>query len=60
MGWPQKPTPIQVDNTNAVGIVINNIIPKQIKVWTSPIVATMSHQLKAISTLLGNWKMKFI
>ena len=31
MGWPQQPTPIQVDNTTAVGVVTNNIIPKQTK-----------------------------
>ena len=31
MGWQQKPTPIQVDNANAVGVVQNNIMPKQTK-----------------------------
>ena len=31
MGWPQQHTPIQVDNTTAVGVVTNNIIPKQTK-----------------------------
>ena len=31
MKWPQQPTPIQVDNTTAVGVVTNNIIPKQTK-----------------------------
>jgi len=31
MRWPQNPTPIQVDNTTAVGVVTNNIIPKQTK-----------------------------
>ena len=31
MGWPQKPTPIQVNNTTVVGVVSNNIIPKQLK-----------------------------
>ena len=29
MGWPQHPTPMQVDNPIAVGVVTNNIIPKQ-------------------------------
>ena len=28
MGWPQKPTPIQVDNITAVEVVTNNIISK--------------------------------
>ena len=31
MRWPQKPIPTQVDNTTAVGVVTNNIIPKQTK-----------------------------
>ena len=31
MGWPQKPTPMQVDNITAAGVVTNNIIPKQTK-----------------------------
>ena len=31
MRWPQQPTPMQVDNTMAVGVVTNNIIPKQTK-----------------------------
>ena len=31
IGWPQQPTPIQVDNTIVVGVVMNNIVSKQIK-----------------------------
>ena len=31
MGWPQLPTPMPVDNTTAVGVVTNNIMPKQTK-----------------------------
>ena len=31
MRWPQNPTPTQVDNTTAVGVVTNKIIPKQTK-----------------------------
>ena len=31
MGWPQHPTPIQADNATAVGVVTNNMIPKQMK-----------------------------
>ena len=31
IGWPQQPTPIQVDNTTVVGVVNNNIVPKQLK-----------------------------
>ena len=29
--WPQKPTLIQEDNNTAIGVVTNNIIPKQTK-----------------------------
>ena len=32
MRWPQQPTPMQVDNTAAVGVVYNNIIPKKTKI----------------------------
>ena len=31
MGWLQNPTPMQVDNTTAVGVVTNNTTPKQTK-----------------------------
>ena len=31
MGYLQNPTPIQVDNATAVGVVNNNVIPKQTK-----------------------------
>ena len=31
MRWPQQPTPMQVDNATAVGVVTNNIITKQTK-----------------------------
>ena len=31
MGWPQLPTPMQVDNTTTVGVVTNTIIPEQTK-----------------------------
>ena len=38
MGHPQPPTPIQVDNTTALGVVKNTIQPKQTKamdIWDS-------------------------
>ena len=31
MGSPQHPTPAQVDSTTAVGVVTNNVTPKQTK-----------------------------
>ena len=31
MGWPQVPTPIQVDNTTASGIANKVLVPKQLK-----------------------------
>ena len=31
MGWPQQPTPMQVDNTTVTGVATNNIISKQTK-----------------------------
>ena len=31
MGWPQHPTPTQIDNTIAVGVVTNNVMHKQTK-----------------------------
>jgi hypothetical protein len=31
MGWPQPQTPIQTDNSTAVGVTNNTIVPKQIK-----------------------------
>ena len=31
MGWPQAPTPIQVDNTTAVGVVNKTLVPKWLK-----------------------------
>ena len=34
MGHPQPPTPIQIDNTTALGVVKNTIQPKKQKLWT--------------------------
>ena len=31
MGWPQHPTPMQVDNDTEVGVITNNIMSKQTK-----------------------------
>jgi hypothetical protein len=31
MGHPQPPTPIQTDNSTALGVVTNNILPRQTK-----------------------------
>ena len=31
MGWPQPPSPIQTDNSTAVGVVNNTIVPRRIK-----------------------------
>lgn len=31
MGWPQPPTPVQCDNTTAVGVTNNTIIPQKLK-----------------------------
>ena len=37
MGWPQTLTPIQVDNTTSVGVVNDNIIPKQTNSMEMPL-----------------------
>lgn len=34
MGWPQNPTPIQINKTIAVGVCNKMIIPKNSKAWT--------------------------
>ena len=31
MGWPQPPSPIQCDNSTAVGVVNNTIVPRKLK-----------------------------
>ena len=33
MGHPQPPTPMQTDNTTALGVITNNIRKKQSKAW---------------------------
>ena len=31
MGWPQPPTPVQTDNTTAVGVVNKTLVSKKLK-----------------------------
>ena len=31
MGWPQPPSPVQTDNSTAVGIINKTIVPRHIK-----------------------------
>ena len=53
MGWSQQPTHIQVDNTTAVGVMTDNIVPKKLKAWACYFGGYGVEQIKNKFVLIG-------
>jgi hypothetical protein len=58
MGWPQPKSPIQTDNSTAVGVTNKTIVPRRAKMIDMFVVASLPLISRPVSILLGCWIQK--
>ena len=53
MRWPKPKSPIQTDNSAALGVVNNTIVPKNLRKWTATSTGSDAGKLKASFDITG-------